>query len=87
MLELKGIDTGYGKAQVLREFSLRVETGEILCLFGRNGAGKTTTMKTIMGLLPLLGGQIVLDGTDIGTLPAHEVSKTGVGYIPQGRRL
>jgi branched-chain amino acid transport system ATP-binding protein len=72
---------------VLRDVSLDVKAGEIHCLLGRNGAGKTTTMKTIMGLLPLLSGQITLDGTDIGALSAHEVSKTGIGYIPQGRRL
>jgi branched-chain amino acid transport system ATP-binding protein len=87
MLELRGLDTGYGKAQVLRGLSLTVQAGEIHCLLGRNGAGKTTTMKAIMGLLPLWGGQVVLDGTEISALPAHQVARTGLGYIPQGRRL
>lgn len=87
MLELKGINTGYGKAQVLRDLSLTVEAGEILCLFGRNGAGKTTTMKAIMGLLPLWSGQILLDNEPVGQLPAHQVPLKGIGYIPQGRRL
>ena len=87
MLELNGLDTGYGAAQVLRGMTLTVQTGEIHCLLGRNGAGKTTTMKAITGLLPLWGGQIMLDGVDIGVLPAHERAKHGVGYIPQGRRL
>ena len=87
MLVLEAIDTGYGAAQVLRGMSLTVQSGEIHCLLGRNGAGKTTTMKAITGLLPLWAGRIVLDGIDIGALPAHERAKTGVGYIPQGRRL
>ncbi len=87
MLELKGISSGYGAAQVLREVSLTVAAGEIHCLLGRNGAGKTTTMQAIAGLLPLWSGTIHLDGTEIGALPAHKVGQTGVGYIPQGRRL
>ena len=87
MLELKAIDSGYGKAQVLRGLSLTVRPGEIHCLLGRNGAGKTTTMKAIMGLLPLWSGQILLEGTDIGTLPAYQIPKHGIGYVPQGRRL
>lgn len=87
MLELNAINSGYGRAQVLRDLSLRVEAGEILCLLGRNGAGKTTTMQTIMGLLPLMSGSVVLDGQKVSALPAHEVPRAGIGYIPQGRRL
>ena len=87
MLELSGVSSGYGKALVLRDVSLNVRPGEIMCLFGRNGAGKTTTLKTIMGLLPLEAGQIILDGEDVSSLPAHEVPKRGIGYVPQGRRL
>ena len=87
MLELEAIDAGYGKAQVLRDFSLSVAPGEIVCLLGRNGAGKTTLMKAAMGLLPLMGGRVLLDGVDVSRLPAHEVPRAGLGYIPQGRRL
>jgi len=87
MLRVQGIDVAYGRVQVLRGLSLEVRRGEVLCLLGRNGAGKTTTMKAIMGLLPLGAGQITLDGTDIGRLPAHRVPRLGIGYIPQGRRL
>ncbi|MCO8145588.1 ABC transporter ATP-binding protein [Rhodovulum tesquicola] len=87
MLEVTGIDAGYGPVQVLRGLSLAVRPGEITCLLGRNGAGKTTTMKAIMGLLPLSAGRITLEGEDIGRLPAHEVPRRGIGYIPQGRRL
>ena len=87
MLELRALNVAYGKAQVLRDLSLHVDAGEILCLLGRNGAGKTTTMKAIMGLLPLMSGGVVLNGQTISDMPAHHVPKAGIGYIPQGRRL
>ena len=87
MLELDAVNAGYGRAQVLRDLSLKVEAGEILCLLGRNGAGKTTTMQAIMGLLPLMSGRVVLDGTEVSRLPPHEVPRHDIGYIPQGRRL
>ncbi len=87
MLRLDAIDTGYGRAQILRGLTLTVEAGEIHCLLGRNGAGKTTAMQTIMGLLPLWSGRILLDSADIGALPAYQVPKQGIGYVPQGRRL
>lgn len=87
MLRLEAIDASYGGGRVLQGFSLDVAAGEIVCLLGRNGAGKTTCMKAIMGLLPLMAGRVMLDGQDIGRLPAHEVPKAGIGYVPQGRRL
>lgn len=87
MLKLEAINAGYGRAQVLRNLSLEVHSGEIVCLMGRNGAGKTTTMQAIMGLVPLMSGRIVLDGEDISRLPPHDVPRRGVGYVPQGRRL
>jgi len=87
MLRLEGVNAGYGRAQVLRDLSLEVNAGEILCLLGRNGAGKTTTMQATMGLLPLMSGRVTLDGEDVSALPAHEVPRRGLGYIPQGRRL
>lgn len=87
MLDVSGIDVAYDRVQVLFGLSLEAKPGEILCLLGRNGAGKTTTMKAIMGLLPLRAGTIRLDEEDIGSLPADEVPKRRVGYVPQGRRL
>lgn len=86
-LKLNGISTGYGPIQVLFNLSLEVRAGEVLCLMGRNGAGKTTALKAVMGLLPLSAGQITLEGEVISALPAHEVPRRGIGYIPQGRRL
>jgi branched-chain amino acid transport system ATP-binding protein len=87
MLEVNAISVAYGPAQILRDLSLSVQAGEIHCLLGRNGAGKTTTMKAIMGLLPLMSGDIHLDGQGISGQPAHRIPRAGIGYIPQGRGL
>ncbi|MBI2720279.1 MAG: ABC transporter ATP-binding protein [Rhizobiales bacterium] len=87
MLDVRAIDCYYGEAKALHQFSLRLETGEILCLLGRNGAGKTTALKAIMGLVPVRRGSIVFDGTDLTKLASHEVPRLGIGYVPQGRRL
>lgn len=87
MLRVEGIGAGYGPVQVLKQVEFEARRGEVLCLMGRNGAGKTTTLKAIMGLLPLSSGRVTLDGLDISALPAHEVPRHGIGYIPQGRRL
>ena len=87
MLEIRSLDCFYGAVQVLRQFSLTVEGGEILCLLGRNGAGKTTALKAIMGLVPPRSGHVVLDGEDLTRLPPHEIPRRGIGYVPQGRRL
>ena len=87
MLELRGVNAGFGRAQILRDVSFQVGAGEIVCLLGRNGAGKTTTMKTIMGLVRPMAGQVLLEGADLSALPAHQVPRHGVGYVPQGRRL
>jgi branched-chain amino acid transport system ATP-binding protein len=87
MLSIRAINAAYDKVQVLYDLSLSVVAGEIHCLVGRNGAGKTTILKTIMGLLPLLSGAIHLDNKRLDALPAHAVSRCGIGYVPQGRRL
>ena len=86
-LTISGLDTYYGNVQVLRSFDLDLRSGEVLCLLGRNGAGKTTALKAIMGLVAARAGSIVKDGRDLTQLAAHEVPKTGVAYVPQGRRL
>jgi branched-chain amino acid transport system ATP-binding protein len=87
MLEIRAIDCFYGEVQALHGLSLAAEKGEILCLLGRNGAGKSTALKAIMGLVPVRSGEILLEGQPISSLPAHEVPKRGIGYVPQGRRL
>ncbi len=87
MLDVRDIHAAYGQVNVLYGISLTAEAGEIHCLLGRNGAGKTTILKSIMGLLPLSSGNVSLDGAPISTLPAHEIPRRRIGYVPQGRRL
>jgi branched-chain amino acid transport system ATP-binding protein len=87
MLQVNGIDAGYGAVQVLRNLSLTVAAGEVVCMLGRNGAGKTTTLKAIMGLVPVRSGSIRLDGVELTGLPAWRIPKLAIAYVPQGRRL
>jgi branched-chain amino acid transport system ATP-binding protein len=86
-LRVLAIDCFYGNVQVLRGLSLDLAAGEVLCLLGRNGAGKTTTLKAIMGLIKPRTGRILLGETDLTRLPAHEIPRHGLAYVPQGRRL
>ena len=87
LLAIAGLDCSYGEVQVLHGIGLALAKGEVLCLLGRNGAGKTTTLKAIMVLIPATAGSIRLNGRELTGLPAHEVPKAGVAYVPQGRRL
>jgi branched-chain amino acid transport system ATP-binding protein len=87
MLEISDLDVYHGSSQTLKGMSLTLGKGEVLCLLGRNGAGKTTTLRAIMGLARAQRGSVRLDGAEISTLPAHEVPRRGIGYVPQGRRL
>jgi branched-chain amino acid transport system ATP-binding protein len=87
MLQVSGINAWYGNVQVLRDLSVSVAAGEVLCMLGRNGAGKTTTLKAIMGLVPVRSGSIRLDGAELTALPAYQIPKQAIAYVPQGRRL
>jgi branched-chain amino acid transport system ATP-binding protein len=87
MMEVAALDAGYGSVRVLRGLTLAVAAGEVLCLMGRNGAGKSTALKAIMGLVRATAGSVTLDGTRLDPLPAHQVPRHGVAWVPQGRRL
>lgn len=87
MLRIEGLSGGYGPTRVLRDVTLEVPAGEVTCVMGRNGAGKTTLMRAIMGQITRSAGQISLQGQPLQSLPAHEVPRHGIGYVPQGRRL
>ena len=87
ILTVQNLDCFYSEVQVLHSVGLELRQGEVLCLLGRNGAGKTTLLKAIMGLVPASTGSIRLVGTELTGLPAHEVPRAGVAYVPQGRRL
>jgi branched-chain amino acid transport system ATP-binding protein len=86
-LEVNSIHTSYGLSQVLFGISLSVEPGQVVSLIGRNGVGKTTTMRSIIGLTPASSGNIVFEGTDITNLPAYKISRLGVGFVPEERRI
>jgi branched-chain amino acid transport system ATP-binding protein len=87
MLELEGVEAGYGLSRVLHGVSLRAEAGEVVSLLGRNGAGKSTTLKSIVGLVAVSRGSIRFDGREITGRPTHEISRLGVGYVPEERRI
>ncbi|PWE55757.1 ABC transporter ATP-binding protein [Metarhizobium album] len=87
MLEITDLNVYHGSSRTLKDFSLALNAGEVLCLLGRNGAGKTTALKSIMGLLPAQSGSIRLEGRELTSLRPYEVPKQGIGYVPQGRRL
>ena len=87
MLELEGVEAGYGLSRVLLGVSLRAEAGEVVSLLGRNGAGKSTTLKSIVGLVAVSRGSIRFDGREITGRPTHEISRLGVGYVPEERRI
>ncbi|MFO1142679.1 MAG: ABC transporter ATP-binding protein [Amaricoccus sp.] len=87
MLAVNALDAGYGDIQVLRGLSLAVAAGEVLCLMGRNGVGKSTALKAIMGLVRPTAGTVRLRHLQLERLPAHEIPRHGVAWVPQGRRL
>ena len=86
-LALRGIDALYGDSHVLHEVSFNVQPGRVLALLGRNGAGKTTCMSTIVGFLPPRNGEIRLFGEAIAHLSPEAISRKGIGFVPQGRRI
>ena len=87
MLELKRVSAGYGRAQVLFDVHLTLGAGEVVALLGRNGAGKSTALKTAMGLLPVLSGEIVFEGKNIHNTEPYQVARLGLGYVPEDRRI
>ncbi len=87
MLEIRELETGYGKKQVLYGLSLEVRKGEIVALIGPNGAGKSTALKAVCGLIPAWTGKIRFNGTVTnGSTPAQNVAR-GLTFAPQGSRV
>jgi branched-chain amino acid transport system ATP-binding protein len=87
MLELRGVSAGYGQARILFDVDLRLEAGESALLTGRNGAGKSTTLKSIMGLLPIVSGEVRFAGQRIDGLEPYRIARAGLGYVPEDRRI
>jgi branched-chain amino acid transport system ATP-binding protein len=87
ILEVEDIHTYYGEAYVLQGLSLKLEQGQILGLLGRNGVGKTTLVNSIVGFNPPRRGRIVFKGADITDISSFETVRSGMGLVPQGRRV
>jgi ABC-type branched-subunit amino acid transport system ATPase component/ABC-type branched-subunit amino acid transport system permease subunit len=87
ILRFERVNTFYGKSHILNDATLDVRQGEIVALLGRNGAGKSTLLKTLAGLVPLASGIIEYEGRNIAGLPAPDIARMGIGYVPQGRGL
>lgn len=85
MLELRGVTAGYGRTRVLEDVSLVVPEGGAVAVMGHNGAGKTTLLRVAVGLLPVMGGQVLVDGEDVTRLRPNKRVRRGVGYVPQGQ--
>jgi len=87
MLELRDVHSGYGETRVLHGISIDVHAGEVVTVLGRNGVGKTTTLKTVMGLLPCLEGEILLDGRRLDGARPYDIARSGVAYVPETRDI
>jgi branched-chain amino acid transport system ATP-binding protein len=87
VLDVTSLCAWYGKAQILYDVTLAVGRGECVALMGRNGAGKSTTMKALMGLVARRSGRVQFRGADIAALPSHRISRLGLGWVPEDRRV
>ena len=86
-LTVQGLNSHYGPAHILFDVALEVGDGEVVALLGRNGAGKSTTFRSIVGLVEQREGQIVFEGRDVSREPTHAIVRSGLGYVPEERRI
>jgi branched-chain amino acid transport system ATP-binding protein len=87
ILEVDRIDTFYGQSHILQGISISIKEGEVVSLLGRNGVGKTTTLRSIIGLTPPRSGKIIFQGINIAGKPPYQISRMGMGYVPDDRRI
>jgi branched-chain amino acid transport system ATP-binding protein len=87
MLTLQNVDAGYLSMRALFSASIEVKQGEAVAVIGPNGAGKTTLMRVISGLIPIQGGDILMEGRSLKTLKPYEVVSTGIAHVAEHRRL
>ncbi|MFD0674831.1 urea ABC transporter ATP-binding subunit UrtE [Cohnella sp. GCM10027633] len=87
MLSVQRLEAGYGESVILRDVTLTVEPGQVVCLMGRNGVGKSTLVKSIMGLLKARKGSVSFKGADVTKRAPGERARSGIGYVPQGREI
>jgi branched-chain amino acid transport system ATP-binding protein len=86
-LEVRGIESGYGKIQVLWGVDVTLKEGSMVAVLGPNGAGKTTLLRTIMGIIRAWRGSVMMYGLDITSMPSHRRVELGLTMVPEGRRL
>ena len=86
-IKIRGINKSYGKLQALKDINLNIEKGEFFGLLGPNGAGKTTTLRSVLGLLPPMSGEIIFKDKKLNGMETHEIAKLGLAYVPEDRRL
>ena len=87
MLKVENLSQAYGGSRILREVGFEAKAGQVTVLLGRNGVGKSTLLRTIMGLHPVLGGTVSLDGRDLSKEPTFKRAEAGLGFVPQGREI
>ncbi len=87
LLEVKNLNTHYGPSHVLQGIDLEIAEGELVALLGRNGMGKSTTLKSIMGMVKPTSGSVKFEGNELAGLPPYKVSRAGIGYVPEERRI
>jgi branched-chain amino acid transport system ATP-binding protein len=87
LLTVKDLNTFYERSHILQGVSLAIDHGEIVSLLGRNGVGKSTTLKSIIGLVRPRSGEVLFKGQNVAGLAPHVISKLGVGYVPEDRRI
>ena len=87
MLDLKGINAGYGSFQALFDISLTVNAGEAVSVIGPNGAGKTTLMRVISGMTAPFSGEMEMEGKSLTSFPPHQIVELGIAHVPENRRL
>jgi branched-chain amino acid transport system ATP-binding protein len=87
MLDVAGLETSYGRSQVLFGISITIQPREVVSLLGRNGMGKTTTVRSIMGIASCSSGKIVFEGREVQKLPSYKIAKAGIGLVPEGRQV
>lgn len=87
LLEVKNLNTLYGRSHILHDLSFRLEKGQSMSLMGRNGMGKTTTLKSILGIVAPRSGHVYFDGQDISNLPTWKRMRRDIAYVPEGRGM
>jgi branched-chain amino acid transport system ATP-binding protein len=87
LLEVDGIRAGYGRLEILKGVSLRVETGQVVSIIGPNGAGKSTVFRALFGLLSVRQGRVRFAGEDVTNRPPADLLQRGMTYVPQGRNV